>query len=64
MKIRAYAEVVYDTEDVIREYLNDYPSDSFTESDAKDMIMSWIKDDFTLNGIQVTVEEIKDGSQG
>jgi hypothetical protein len=59
MKITASATITYDTDDVLSELKNDYPSDTYSTEYAKEMIMGWIKDDF---GNTLATVEIKEES--
>ena len=58
MKIKAICEVEYDTEDVLADLKHDYPNDNWDIADAKGMIMSWIKDDFSGIHMDYRIEEI------
>jgi len=56
--IRAIATVEYKVEDVMNDFSEDYPNEEFTETDARDMIHKWIKDDFENTFAEVRIEEI------
>ena len=56
--IRAIATVEYKIEDVMNDFSEDYPNEEFTETDARDMIHKWIKDDFENTFAEVRIEEI------
>lgn len=56
--IRAIATVEYKIEDVMNDFSEDYPAEEFTETDARDMIHKWIKDDFENTFAEVRIEEI------
>ena len=48
----------YKIEDVMNDFSEDYPAEEFTETDARDMIHKWIKDDFENTFAEVRIEEI------
>ena len=42
----------------MNDFSEDYPNEEFTETDARDMIHKWIKDDFENTFAEVRIEEI------